>query len=31
VDFQLDKVMAPSGADIRELGIIVLYIGLESK
>jgi len=31
VDFQLDKAMAPSGADIRELGIIVLYIGLESK
>jgi hypothetical protein len=31
VDFQLDKVMAPSGADIRELGIIVLNIGLESK
>ena len=31
VDFQLDKAMAPSGADIRELGIIVLSIGLESK
>ena len=31
VDFQLDKAMAPSGADIRELGIIVLTIGLESK
>jgi hypothetical protein len=31
VDFQLDKSMAPSGADIRELGIIVLSIGLESK
>ena len=31
VDFQLDKAMAPSGADIRELGIIVLNIGLESK
>ena len=31
IDFQLDKVMAPSGADIRELGIIVLSIGLESK
>ena len=31
VDFQLDKSMPPSGADIRELGIIVLSIGLESK
>ena len=31
VDFQLDKAMAPSGADIRELGIIVLNIGLEGK
>jgi hypothetical protein len=31
VDFQLDKAMAPSGPDIRELGIIVLSIGLESK
>jgi hypothetical protein len=31
VDFQLDKSMAPSGADIRELGIIVLSIGLETK
>ena len=31
IDFQLDKAMAPSGADIRELGIIVLNIGLESK
>ena len=31
VDFQLDKAMPPSGADIRELGIIVLSIGLESK
>ena len=31
VDFQLDKAMPPSGADIRELGIIVLNIGLESK
>jgi hypothetical protein len=31
VDFQLDKAIAPSGADIRELGIIVLNIGLESK
>ena len=31
VDFQLDKAMPPSGADIRELGIIVLSVGLESK
>ena len=31
VDFQLDKAMPPSGADMRELGIIVLNIGLESK
>jgi hypothetical protein len=31
VDFQLDKAMPPSGADRRELGIIVLSIGLESK
>lgn len=31
VDFQLDKAIAPSSADIRELGIIVLTIGLESK
>jgi hypothetical protein len=31
VDFALDKVMPPSGADIRELGIIVFSIGLESK
>jgi hypothetical protein len=31
VDFQLDKAMAPAGADIRELGIIVLSVGLESK
>jgi hypothetical protein len=31
VDFQLDKAMPPSGADRRELGIIVLNIGLESK
>jgi hypothetical protein len=31
VDFLLDKAMPPSGADRRELGIIVLNIGLESK
>ena len=30
-DFVLDKAMAPSGADIRELGIIVFSIGLEGK
>ncbi|MCU1234012.1 MAG: hypothetical protein JWP63_1979 [Candidatus Solibacter sp.] len=31
VDFALDKAIPPSAADIRELGIIVLNIGLESK
>ena len=31
VDFQLDKAMPPMPPDIRELGIIVLSIGLESK
>jgi len=31
VDFTLDKAMPPSGADIRELGIIVFSIGLETK
>ena len=31
VDFSLDKAMPPSGGDIRELGIIVLSIGLEAK
>jgi hypothetical protein len=31
VDFQLDKVMPPAGEDLRELGIVVLSIGLESK
>jgi hypothetical protein len=31
VDFTLDKVMPPAGADIRELGIIVFFVGLESK
>jgi hypothetical protein len=30
-DFALDKAMAPTPPDIRELGIIVLSIGLESK
>lgn len=31
VDFQLDKAIPPNSPDIRELGIIVLNIGLESK
>jgi hypothetical protein len=31
VDFELDKAMPPSDADSRELGIVVLAIGLESK
>jgi hypothetical protein len=31
VDFQLDKAMAPNPPDIRELGLIVLNVGLESK
>jgi hypothetical protein len=31
VDFTLDKAMPPSGADIRELGIIAFTIGLEGK
>ena len=31
VDFQLDKAMPPSGADVRELGIIVFSIGLEAN
>ena len=31
VDFQLDKAIPPSSSDIRELGIIVLTVGLESK
>lgn len=31
VDFHLDKAIAPSSADVRELGIIVVSIGLESK
>jgi hypothetical protein len=30
-DFQLDKAMAPNPPDIRELGVIVLRIGLEPK
>jgi hypothetical protein len=31
LDFELDKAMPPSGADQRELGIVVLAIGLEAK
>lgn len=31
VDFLLDKAMAPSSVDVRELGIIVTSVGLESK
>ncbi|HMC60867.1 MAG TPA: hypothetical protein VKJ01_16875, partial [Candidatus Solibacter sp.] len=31
IDFLLDKAMPPSGADLRELGIIVLNASLESK
>jgi hypothetical protein len=31
VDFQLDKSMPPSGADLRELGVVVLTASLESK
>jgi hypothetical protein len=31
VDFQLDKSMPPSGADLRELGVVVLSAGLEPK
>jgi hypothetical protein len=31
VDFVLDKAMPPAPPDIRELGLIVLSVGLESK
>jgi hypothetical protein len=31
VDFQLDKSLPPSGADLRELGVVVLNAGLELK
>jgi hypothetical protein len=31
VDFALDKVMPPAPPDIRELGVVVLSIGMESK
>jgi len=31
VDFSLDKAMPPSGEDLRELGVIVLSVGLNPK
>ena len=31
VDFELDKSMPPAGADARDLGVVVLSVGLESK
>jgi hypothetical protein len=31
VDFQLDKSMPPSGADLRDLGVVVLSAGLGLK
>jgi hypothetical protein len=31
VDFQLDKSMPPSGADLRDLGVVVLSAGLQLK
>jgi hypothetical protein len=31
IDFQVDKTMPPAPPDIRELGIVVTSIGLESK
>jgi hypothetical protein len=31
VDFQLDKSMPPSGADARDLGVVVLSAGVELK
>lgn len=31
VDFQLDKVMPPSGQDIRQLGIVLTSVGLEPR
>jgi hypothetical protein len=31
VDFRLDKSMPPSGADLRDLGVVVLSAGLELK
>jgi hypothetical protein len=31
VDFQLDQSIPPSGADLRDLGLVVLSAGLESK
>jgi hypothetical protein len=31
LDFALDKVMAPAGGDLRDLGIVALSAGLEPK
>ena len=31
VDFQLDKAIPPTGADLRELGVIVSSVGLDPK
>ena len=31
IDFQLDKAMAPSGADLRELGVVASSLSLVSK
>jgi len=31
VDFQLDKSIPPSGADLRDLGVVVLSAGIEPK
>ncbi len=31
VDFQLDKAMRPDPPDVRELGVVVLSVGLNSK
>jgi hypothetical protein len=31
VDFAVDKVMSPGNGDVRELGIVVLSVGLEPK
>jgi hypothetical protein len=30
-DFALDKALAPSAEDARELGIVVVSVGLEAK
>jgi hypothetical protein len=31
VDFQLDKAMPPNSSDLRELGVVVVSVGLELK